>query len=435
MPSNRQITEAIDRAWHKQSAQSSLERWQDICKKEGWGEVPDDLPLLIRIFGASWYFTRYIFFRGREAALLVDNAMQQQFGMDSIITRFSPVHDSDDPETQLEILRLLKNEIMLQILACYLAEVLDQEQTEEALTRLAEASLATAMQIFRMGSGPGSRLSVLGMGRMSGYEMTFGSDLDLIIIFTSNSNEQTYELSRKTRALMRNIAIAGPAGSLYDMDMRLRPHGTSGTLLTSAESFLEYHQLECDIWERQVMTRCRPVIDRDGLGSEYLAKIQDSIYARYEEEYLCEEIINMRKRVQDEKGDIKGKFEVKRGNGGIMDIDFLTHYLQLMHGHDIPELRACSTRTVLKILAQNSLIRKDESEELLHAYDYLKRIEACARLFDMKSVSAFPRQTDEHLPVAAAMGYAENNADQFVHEYTKITDYVRGRFKKYLGWK
>lgn len=433
MESTSEISEPLVRAWHRQSAQASLERWLEVCRKEGWGEIPADLPLLIAVFGVSWYFTRYIFYRGREAALLLDNTSIQDLGLESFLRKFSQVRQYDGPEQQLERLRLLKNEAMLQILACNLAQRLDQEHTEKLLTQLAYASLAAILDIFELASGPDSRLAVYGMGRMAGEEMTFGSDLDLIFIFENNSLEETHQLSRKVRMLMRHIAAAGSAGFLYAVDMRLRPHGTSGALLTPAAAFLEYHQSTCEIWERQMMTRCAPVFDPHGLGRECLDKVSQYIYAVYDGDKLRREIIAMRRKVEDEKGDLRGKYEVKRGSGGIMDIDFLTHYLQLSHGHNCPELRTCSTRAALNRLAQNGFMTETISAKLLQAYDFLKRVESSIRLFDMKPVSAFPDQTAQHLPVAAALGYLDAEAGEFIQEYKYVTAYVRQQFINIVG--
>ena len=214
MESTSEISEPLVRAWHRQSAQASLERWLEVCKKEEWGEIPADLSLLIAVFGASWYFTRYIFYRGREAALLLDNISVQDLGLESFLRKFSQIKQIDGPERQLERLRLLKNEAMLQILACNLGQQLDQEQTERLLTYLANASLTAILDIFELTSRPDSRLAVYGMGRMAGEEMTFGSDLDLIFIYENNSLEETHQLSRKVRMLMRHIAAAGSAGFL-----------------------------------------------------------------------------------------------------------------------------------------------------------------------------------------------------------------------------
>jgi glutamate-ammonia-ligase adenylyltransferase len=420
-------------AWHRQSAAASLERWREVCAHENWGDIPANQPLLINVFGASWYFTRYIFYRGREAALLLDTADPRGLTPEVYTREFAQIKDAGPPERQLEQLRLLKNGFMLQILACDLSRRMDQEQCESALTQLARATLAAVLDIFGLHPGSGFRLAVYGMGRMAGGEMTFGSDLDLIFVFAEHSVEETHELFRKVRLFMRHIAAAGSAGSLYEIDMRLRPHGTSGMLITPTHVFIEYHQSEREIWERQMMTRCRAVVDPHGLGAECMDRICPYIYAVYDRVHLRREIDAMRRRVQEEKGNLGGRFEVKRGPGGIMDIDFLTHFLQLSYGHDHPELRTCGTRAVLRAAAGRGLLAENVARELLSHYDFLKRIESSIRLFDMKPISAFPMHTAEHLPVAAALGYAGDHAPAFVEQYKDVTASVRARFREIVG--
>ncbi len=214
--------------------------------------------------------------------------------------------------------------------------------------------------------------------------------------------------------------------------MRLRPHGTSGSLLTSVESFLEYHRGEREIWERQMMTRCLPVFDDSGIGKAALDTVKKHVYGQYDDDYLRGQIAAMRERVEREKGNPRGKYEVKRGRGGIMDIDFLTHYFQLRCGHGHESLRTGSTRTALEQLQQRGLMEADHADLLLEAYDFLKRIETRLRLFDMKAISAFPREAAAHVSLARAMGYFDDDEDQFVANYLSVTDQVRGLFNHYL---
>ncbi len=427
------IRTALTTTWHQQPANASLERWLQLCEDENWGNIPDKIHLIAQIFGSSWYFTRYIFYRGHEAAAIIDNADAQGLERQQIIDRFKSIKGSPDLEQQLDRLRVLKNELMLQILVCYISEQFNQQQTEQALTRLAEATLMAMMSVLNVDSESGEWcIAVLGMGRMAGGEMTFGSDLDLIFLYEEKSDEVSSALSRNIRLLLRILSSATPAGSLYDVDMRLRPHGTSGALLTSTNSFLQYHQSEREIWERQMMTRCRPVFDENDLGHAVLQKIIPNIYAEYDEKYLRNEIASMRARVQEEKGRPSGKFEVKRGKGGIMDIDFITHFLQLRHGYQNPDLQTGSTRTALSALRNQNIISSEIAEILLDAYDFLKKIETCIRLFDMKPISAFATDPAGHEPVARAMGFFENN-NEFLDKYISVTESVRKSFIEIVG--
>lgn len=428
LPFNPETEQAIAAAWHLDSARASLTRWLEVRRKEQWGDIPASMPLLVKLFGASWYFTRYLFFRGQKGAELIDSAHVENFSSDRFKTRLAPVLQEPDPEQGFERLRLLKNEIMLQILLVHLEGWLDQEQTERFLTMLADVTLEMALRITGLHEDTGCRLAVLGMGRMAGHEMTFGSDLDLIFIFEAELDEIVAATSRKVRLLLRHLAAASSSGLLYEVDMRLRPHGTAGALLTANRAFIEYHRAEKEIWERQMMTRCRCVYDERQLGRDTLAQVMPHIYASYDAEYLRLEITAMRQRVLNEKGNPRNKLDIKRGKGGIMDIDFLTHYLQLKYGAEVAGIRTCSTRQALRELADARLLTPEVAATLLQAYAFLKTVESCVRLFDMKPISTIPADHRENAAPAMATGFGRDT-EAFMENYLTITKAVRREFE------
>jgi glutamate-ammonia-ligase adenylyltransferase len=427
-PFTPEMEQAITAAWHLDSARASLTRWLEVRRKEQWGEIPASMSLLVKLFGASWYFTRYLFFRGPKGAELVDHALAENFSSDRLRTRLALALQEPDPEQGFERLRLLKNEIMLQILLVHLNGRLDQEQTEGHLTMLADLTLEMALQISGLHEVAGCRLAVLGMGRMAGYEMTFGSDLDLIFLFEAETDEIVAATSRKVRLLLRHLAVASSAGLLYEVDMRLRPHGTAGALLTANRAFLEYHRAEKEIWERQMMTRCRCVYDERHLGRDTLALVLPHIYASYDAEDLRREIAAMRQRVLTEKGSPRNKLDIKRGKGGIMDIDFLTHYLQLKHGAEVTGLRTCSTRHALRVLAESRMLAPETVVTLLQAYAFLKSVESCVRIFDMKPISTIPADHRENVAAAMATGFGRDT-EAFMENYLAVTRAVRSEFE------
>ncbi len=424
---------ALAKAWHRDVAHSSMDRWLSLSEKNQWQQCPENLKLLATLFGASWYFTRFVFFRGRKVASIFDNAQTLDFTASSLIDDFLQVSAGDDQETQFEALKIAKNEIMLTILLAQLSESHSQEEIECALTKLAEATLFCAIQILAADDVELiDNIGILAMGRMAGDEMNFGSDLDLIFLYPGGSQELSYKISSFVRKLMRIIGLLSPAGLLYEVDMRLRPHGNSGLLVTKVQSFLEYHKDEREIWERQMMTRCRAVVDGGNIASSALAQIEPSIYQKYDEQHLRAEIIAMRQLVVEELGSKQGKYDLKRGAGGIMDIDFLTHYLQLLHGYKDASLRTASTRKALRKLAEAGKIDKEASEFLLEAYDYLKTIESHIRVFDMKSISTFPKDLVKNVGLVRSMKYQDDNfenaAGQFMDDYKNITKKTRNIF-------
>ena len=344
-------------AWNKVQAEVSFARWIELCEKEQWGDRPADKNLIINIFGASWYFTRYIFFRGHEITELIDNYRDKPITADEMMRTLQVKGFKRNIEQGLNVLSSIKNQWMLLLLIRFLQGEMALAEVEKNLTLLAECVFSF---MIRQMSGTNRQLfdnvAVLGMGRMAGHEMIFGSDLDLIFLYRANSAGDTSQVARELQGLMRRLARISPAGLLYEVDMRLRPHGTSGSLITSVDSFIDYHRSDRAIWERQMMTRCRPIYDPQNIGYEALQAISGSIYGDYDGELLQDEIVKMRELIEETLGSPRHKHEIKRGKGGIMDIDFITHYLQLSHGKNHAELQTTSTRTALKRLSELNFI-------------------------------------------------------------------------------
>ena len=424
------IETAMDASWHRQTAEASLERWLQVCAQEQWGDIPENIDQLISVFGASWYFTRFIFFRGKKSAGLIDKPSLSSFDPETLLQFLSTALEGDDEENQFEWLRSLKNQAMLQILLRRLTDQESLSDNEAALTNLSIATLNVAMTI--VGLDPehlDGQIAVLGMGRIAGLEMNFGSDLDLIFLFKESSEDFYTFFSKTIRKLLRNMSLLTPSGVLYDIDMRLRPHGTSGALITSEKSFLEYHQGKRETWERQMMTRCRPVIDNQGLGKNAMQQVLPYVYTSTFDQNASAEILSVRQRVEDELGSRRGKIDVKRGKGGIMDIDFITHYLQLRHAYHSPELQTSSTREALSILSKLKLLEQDDGDYLLRAYNFFKQIEACLRLFDMKSVNSFSDKMDDANALVRAMSYSgEDASTRFLDKYRELTKTTHNHF-------
>lgn len=423
----------LEQAWHEETAANSIDRWINIGRCEDWASKPENLEQLIRIFGASWYFTRYVFVGGENALALIDGSIPPEFERKDLYNRLLPVLDVDDAEYAVGRLRLLKNGIMLQVLACYFRDELTLSLMERILTDLAETSLQILLTLLqREASGDSFPVTILGMGRMAGYEMTFGSDLDLIFLYESEDQDMYASIGKTIRLLLRTIAQPAATGILYEVDMRLRPHGNSGPLVTSYNTFVEHHAAEREVWERQMMTRSRPVLVQSENLDTIMQKVQGYIYSQYETGMLRSQILDMRRRVQKELGSPRGKYDIKRGAGGIMDIDFITHYLQLGHGHEVPDLRTPSTRAAISRSTKHNLIKPETGEKLLGAYNYLKRLELCLRLFDLKSVDTFSVIESQNLPLSRAMGHGNDSA-AFYREYESVTKEVRRIFEEVIG--
>ena len=145
----------------------------------------------------------------------------------------------------------------------------------------------------------------------------------------------------------------------------------------------------------------------------------------------------MRLLVEQELAGGKDKIEIKRGKGGIMDIDFLTHYLQLAYGNEHPQLRNSSTRQVLRESLKLDLISEKTVTELLNAYNFYKKSESALLVFDMKSISKVNKNTKSLLPLARASGFMDDDYDKAVTQYhVKLMQYrdnVRQLFESIIS--
>ena len=421
-------------AWNRVQAEVSYTRWTELCDKEQWGDRPADKNLIINIFGASWYFTRYIFFRGYEITELIDNYREKSISVDEIMRTLHVDAFKRNIEQGLNVLSSIKNEWMLLLLIRFLQGEMALAEVEKNLTLLAECVFGF---LIRQMSGTNRQLfdnvAVLGMGRMAGHEMIFGSDLDVIFLYRPTSSGDTSQVARELQGLMRHMARISPAGLLYEVDMRLRPHGTSGSLITSVDSFVDYHRSDRAIWERQMMTRCRPIYDPKNIGQEALRSISDSIYGDYDRELLQDEIVKMRELIEETLGSPRHKHEIKRGKGGIMDIDFITHFLQLGHGRNHTGLQTTSTRTALTRLSELKYIDADTAGHLLTSYNYLKKAEICMRLIDLKPSSTIPADHKQNAVLSRGMGYADDQTEEFMAEFLDIREKVREAFTRLVG--
>ena len=406
--------------WHEQIAAGSLARWDEVCRREGWGQLPGNRTLLSALFGASWYLTRFLFYSGRATAARLD----QCEGMPTAAQLTRTLHDCQ-PGADLEALRIARNQLLLELVAADLMGTGTPELLEQRLSLLAEATLHSLLRHYGL-----ERLVVLGMGRLGLREMHYGSDLDLILLYPDQDTDYTQEIS----AMLRACQLGSPAGSLYDIDVRLRPHGKAGTLVSRVAAFQEYHLGPREGWERQTLSRCRVLQDYQGQGAALLQRLRAHIYDKLAVDApRAEDITALRGRVQHQLGSVHGQQDIKRGRGGLMDIDFLVQFLQLQQGGRVPILQGAGTRDTLTLAIQHGLLDAEQGRLLLDGYAFLKQLEARLRLFDMRASSRFSTRTLPAMARAMGMGDAADPSAALLQEYARTTTAIRSVFKACLG--
>ncbi|MFC5705999.1 bifunctional [glutamate--ammonia ligase]-adenylyl-L-tyrosine phosphorylase/[glutamate--ammonia-ligase] adenylyltransferase [Aeromonas eucrenophila] len=265
----------------------------------------------------------------------------------------------EDVEQQMEALRQFKQVQLLRIVAADIAGALPLMKVSDHLTWLAEAiteevvNQAWAQMSERYGVPPEVALSdrrgfaVVAYGKLGGIELGYGSDLDLVFLHGGDPNGYTDGRKpidsrqfylRLAQRILHLFSTRTPSGILYEIDMRLRPSGDAGLLVSSLSAYEQYQQKEAWTWEHQALVRARPIYGDDTVIAEF-ARIRRTVLAKERDlSLLAKEVREMRQKMRDhllKAGE--GEFDLKQSPGGMVDIEFIAQYLVLAHANGEPD--------------------------------------------------------------------------------------------------
>jgi glutamate-ammonia-ligase adenylyltransferase len=308
----------------------------------------------------------------------------------------------------------------------------DIEQTHSEMTALAEACLRFALEQARAGLGLNNLpFAVIGMGKFGGTELGYGADLDVLFVGGTGTSDQA-EASKLASRVIDFMGRQTSAGSLFVVDARLRPDGEKGTLASSLQAHRDYYGKRGQLWERQALVKARFVAGDIQLGRDFIRMTHDSLYGRALTAEGLDEIKSMRHRVETERGDQQHlDLEFKTGPGGLVDVEFLTQALQLLHGHAHPQLRIAHTLPVLNRLTALGIVGEEPSAMLRSNYIFLRRIESALRRVENVSVSRIPADPGEQQRLARRLGFA-TTAD-FLAAYRHATQRTREIYNELLA--
>jgi glutamate-ammonia-ligase adenylyltransferase len=283
-----------------------------------------------------------------------------------------------------------------------------------------ERRLGTPLLAEGPRAGQRCRYALLALGRLGGREMTYHSDLDLMFVYEGDGRtvpppgasrfdrfEPTDNLHFFTdlaQRIIRVTSLLGPMGRLYQVDMRLRPTGKSGSLAIPLAEFCRYYAggpgSGSQLWERQALTRARVVHGAD-FGEEVMAAVTEAAYGPPWSAVLCDEVLAMRQRLESSRC----SRDLKRGPGGLLDVEFLVQLLQLKYGRDRPDLRTPSTWQALTALREAGLLTAQEEDDLRSAYTFLMRARSRLRIVQNRSLDELPQAAAEVEKLARRLGF------------------------------
>lgn len=300
---------------------------------------------------------------------------------------------TDDLEQQMEMLRHFKRAHVLRVAAAEIVGQLPLMKVSDYLTWIAEALLESVRQLAwqqmteKYGQPMKDKVTpcdpdfiILAYGKMGGIEMGYGSDLDIVFLHDasitlstngSKSVDNVVFFARLGQRIIHLLSTNTPAGKLYEVDMRLRPSGSSGLLVSTLAAFEQYQRQEAWTWEHQALVRARVVTGCKHLQSR-LEAVRGQILCQIRDpDELRLEVAAMRQKMRDHLLKPNGGvyFDLKQGVGGIVDIEFIVQYWVLRWAHEHQNLITYTDNVrILEELSRFELIPKTEAHQLTQAY-------------------------------------------------------------------
>ncbi len=283
-----------------------------------------------------------------------------------------------DEERQMDWLREAHHAQVFRLLAQDLSGALGVERLADDLSDLADVMLQVTLELcwtlLRVRHSDEPRFAIVGYGKLGGKELGYASDLDLIFLYDDPDDRAPEIYARLAQRLSHWLTSRTAAGALFDIDLRLRPEGGSGLLVSSIGAFRRYQRESAWTWEHQALTRARFCAGEATVGAEFEEERRAILRMPRDEAKLRDDVRLMRERLLHGHPNESGLFDLKHDRGGMIDIEFIVQMLVLAHAHRRPELTAnAGNIALLKLAAKLGLIPGDSADAVADAYREFRR--------------------------------------------------------------
>jgi len=312
----------------------------------------------------------------------------------------------------LDRLRYLQQTWTLRIVVNDLTRVWSPEAVWRAVSDLADALIELTLEVSwsefagQKGLHEACPLMVVGYGKLGGRELNYSSDVDLVYVIPDDVGETLERhAGRFSEVLGRALSDRMGRGDLYRVDLRLRPFGSAGPVVQKMRAVEAYYRSHAEPWEAQALVRSRPIVGDPILQSRWEAMRENVCFRPKMSTATLEAMIAMRERVEvhAEEDDLK------RGPGGIRDVEFLTQALQMVHGHSHPETQTAGTLEAIEALRSAGILNADDADGLTNGYRMLRQLEHRCQLIEGKQTHRLPEDERERERVARLMGYSRRS--------------------------
>jgi glutamate-ammonia-ligase adenylyltransferase len=357
-------------------------------------EYPQAVARVVRLLAAGRWAAEYL----ARHPVVLDELLDDRLSAEAPGADFAPrwaaqmrpqLAQGQDTEQLMNLMRDAHHAQLFRLLVADVTGLLSVEALADQLSALADAvldlSLATVWRLQRGAAAGAPPVAIVAYGKLGGKELGYASDLDLIFVFDDPDPEAQALYAQTVRRLVTWLSTPTSSGVLFDVDLRLRPNGNAGLLVTSLEAFGRY-QLNADgrgawAWEHQALTRARACAGDRALG-ERIERLRRQVLAQPREAaQLAAEVIAMRARMLQGHPNPSGLFDLKHDRGGMVDIEFAVQFLVLAHSAAHPELLDnLGNIGLLKIAARLSLVQPGVALAAADAYREYRRMQHGMRL-------------------------------------------------------
>ena len=278
-----------------------------------------------------------------------------------------------DVERQMDVLRQFKHAQVFHLLAQDLAGLLPLEKLSDHLSDLADIVLGETLRAcwhsLTRKHREQPQFAIIGYGKLGGKELGYASDLDIIFLYDDDAPDAPEIYARLAQRINTWLSSMTSAGMLYETDLRLRPDGASGLLVSSVEAFEQYQKSKAWVWEHQALTRARFTAGYESVGKTF-DRIRCEVLKQVRDlSMLQSEIVGMRQKMLDGHPNTGSLFDIKHDRGGIIDVEFIIQYLVLAYAHQHSDLtRNIGNLALLKLAGELGLIPADLAEAVRDAY-------------------------------------------------------------------
>ena len=353
--------------------------------------------------------------------------------------------DQAEPEKRTAQVASWAEDRRFQVGVQTLQNLITVDEASASLTHVADVTVEVLLEgvvadLTARHGAPEGGCAVVAMGKLGAVEMTFESDLDLLFVAEMPDETQATAgprpiearrfYSRVAQRLIAALQSRAASGKLYEVDMRLRPSGESGPLVTTLEAFREYQAESAWTWEHMSLTRARVVAGDPSAAEAVSSEMRRVLTRSRDPNELRTDVAKMRERVAAEHSS-SDPFELKYVRGGLVDLEFVAQYLQLLHAHERPQVLAGGTVACFEALAGANVLDDDEAGFLADAVRLQRTIQAILRL--AWSAGAPVRDAPETLRAKLANASECEDFDGLEHALRDTQQRAFDSFQRHIG--